>query len=180
MLRLIAQRLSPLGTAALAAPPAAAALAAAADPDAALAAAQAPVRLARSVSTAVSVASDYKRTQARIRRARERSGSEGGGGGGGDGFAATSTSTSASSEEAEEEELRACHRRGAARLRDLCHANGGIYIKLGQHLATLDHLLPEEYVSKILIFQFFGFFSFVVVFYFPLSLSLFSFSPLSL
>lgn len=146
MLRLIAQRLSPLGAAALAAPPAAAALAAAADPDAAVAAAQAPVRLARSVSTAVSVASDYKRTQARIRRAREGRSSGGGGGGGGAG-APTPTSEAEGGEKRAEEELKACHRRGAARLRDLCHANGGIYIKLGQHLATLDHLLPEEYVG---------------------------------
>ena len=33
--------------------------------------------------------------------------------------------------------LRAAHARGAARLRDLCHANGGVYVKLGQHVATL-------------------------------------------
>ncbi|BDA50400.1 AarF domain-containing protein kinase 1 [Coccomyxa sp. Obi] len=38
------------------------------------------------------------------------------------------------------------HERSADRLQRLCFANGGIYIKLGQHIAQLDHLLPEEYV----------------------------------
>ena len=28
----------------------------------------------------------------------------------------------------------------------LCFANGGVYVKLGQHVGQLDHLLPEEYV----------------------------------
>ena len=172
MLRLISARLSPLAVA-LAAPPAAAALAAAADPDAAYAAAQAPLRLARSVSTAVSVASDYKRTQARMRRGKRESGGEGGGEGG-EGLTASTSSTSAEQEAAAERELRACHRRGASRLRDLCYANGGIYIKLGQHLATLDHLLPEEYVSFS-----FGIFIFVFVFsppFLSFSLSFFLFS----
>lgn len=36
--------------------------------------------------------------------------------------------------------------RGADRLLALCRANGGIYIKLGQHIAMLDHLLPPQYV----------------------------------
>ena len=39
-----------------------------------------------------------------------------------------------------------CHARGAQRLLQLCMANGGIYIKLGQHIAMLDYLLPAEYV----------------------------------
>ena len=43
----------------------------------------------------------------------------------------------------------AAHDRGAARLRDLCHANGGVYVKLGQHVATLDHLLPAAYVRTM-------------------------------
>ena len=42
-----------------------------------------------------------------------------------------------------------CHQRGADRLLDLCFANGGIYIKLGQHIAMLDHLLPRPYVSTL-------------------------------
>ena len=35
---------------------------------------------------------------------------------------------------------RACHNRSAERLRDLCFANGGIYIKFGQHVAQLVRL----------------------------------------
>lgn len=48
--------------------------------------------------------------------------------------------------EAYQEELHNCHQRGAGRLLDLCFNNGGIYVKLGQHIGQLDHLLPEEYV----------------------------------
>mmetsp|Transcript_33405 Transcript_33405/g.79191 ORF Transcript_33405/g.79191 Transcript_33405/m.79191 type:complete len:530 (-) Transcript_33405:81-1670(-) len=44
------------------------------------------------------------------------------------------------------DKLKACHQRGADRLLKLCFQNGGIYVKLGQHVGQLDHLLPEEYV----------------------------------
>jgi aarF domain-containing kinase len=33
--------------------------------------------------------------------------------------------------------LHACHQRGADRLLKLCFDNGGIYIKLGQHIGQL-------------------------------------------
>ena len=33
--------------------------------------------------------------------------------------------------------IHTCHERGAERLRDLCFRNGGIYIKLGQHIGQL-------------------------------------------
>eukprot|EP00955_Chlamydomonas_euryale_P041455 351985-Chlamydomonas_euryale.AAC.1 len=46
-------------------------------------------------------------------------------------------------------ELEAAHARGANRLLHLCFANGGIYIKLGQHIGQLDHLLPEAYVATM-------------------------------
>lgn len=36
-----------------------------------------------------------------------------------------------------DEKLRLCHQRGATRLMDLCFRNGGIYIKLGQHIGQL-------------------------------------------
>ncbi|KAG7671384.1 hypothetical protein KSW81_003522 [Nannochloris sp. 'desiccata'] len=45
-----------------------------------------------------------------------------------------------------EEAKTQCHQRGADRLLKLCMKNGGIYIKLGQHIGMLDYLLPEEYV----------------------------------
>ncbi|XP_041469511.1 aarF domain-containing protein kinase 1-like [Lytechinus variegatus] len=41
------------------------------------------------------------------------------------------------------------HKRSAERLHRLCCKNGGIFIKLGQHVGALDYLLPEEYVSTI-------------------------------
>lgn len=35
------------------------------------------------------------------------------------------------------EALKKCHERSAFKLQRLCFANGGIYIKLGQHVAQL-------------------------------------------
>ncbi|XP_055016353.1 aarF domain-containing protein kinase 1 isoform X2 [Boleophthalmus pectinirostris] len=41
------------------------------------------------------------------------------------------------------------HKRSAERLRDLCCANRGTFIKVGQHLGALDYLLPPEYTSTL-------------------------------
>ncbi|XP_040266841.1 aarF domain-containing protein kinase 1 isoform X4 [Bufo bufo] len=41
------------------------------------------------------------------------------------------------------------HARSARRLLDLCCANRGTYIKLGQHLGALEYLLPPEYTSTL-------------------------------
>lgn len=41
------------------------------------------------------------------------------------------------------------HRVNAVRLRDMCAENKGVYIKLGQHLAMLDYVLPEEYSETL-------------------------------
>ncbi|KAL3811260.1 hypothetical protein ACHAXA_003359 [Cyclostephanos tholiformis] len=41
------------------------------------------------------------------------------------------------------------HARNARRLLDLCRSNGGVYVKVGQHLANLDLLLPVEYVTTL-------------------------------
>jgi len=43
----------------------------------------------------------------------------------------------------------AAHDRAAHRLLVLCAANRGVYIKLGQHVAMLEHLLPTEYVRAL-------------------------------
>lgn len=43
----------------------------------------------------------------------------------------------------------ATHQRAAQRLLDLCHQNRGVYIKIGQHLANLDYLLPIEYIDTL-------------------------------
>ncbi|XP_067894700.1 aarF domain-containing protein kinase 1 isoform X1 [Heterodontus francisci] len=41
------------------------------------------------------------------------------------------------------------HRRSAEHLLDLCCANRGTFIKVGQHLGGLDYLLPEEYTNTL-------------------------------
>ncbi|KAL4422859.1 hypothetical protein ABPG75_009056 [Micractinium tetrahymenae] len=82
-------------------------------------AAMVPVRLGRDVVAAVSMLADYALT---LR------GLEG---------------------EELEDAKRRCHQRGANRLLDVCFKNGGIYIKLGQHIGMLDHLLPSEYVQTM-------------------------------
>ncbi|KAL5076736.1 hypothetical protein RYX36_015720 [Vicia faba] len=41
------------------------------------------------------------------------------------------------------------HLRSAEKLRDLCFKNGGIYIKLGQHIGQLEYLVPKEYVQTM-------------------------------
>jgi hypothetical protein len=41
------------------------------------------------------------------------------------------------------------HKRNALRLLELCRTNGGVYVKVGQHLANLDLLLPEEYIHTL-------------------------------
>lgn len=41
------------------------------------------------------------------------------------------------------------HQIGAAKLLELCKANKGVYIKVGQHVGALDYLLPNEYVTTM-------------------------------
>ncbi|KAM7283378.1 putative aarF domain-containing protein kinase 5 [Ixodes scapularis] len=45
--------------------------------------------------------------------------------------------------------IKACHQRGADRILSGCLANGGLYIKLGQSLVALNHLLPREYLDTL-------------------------------
>lgn len=55
-------------------------------------------------------------------------------------------------EDCSDESLKAwsnCHRRAAERLLDLCCKNGGIFIKVGQHIAALQYLVPMEYVETL-------------------------------
>ena len=44
------------------------------------------------------------------------------------------------------------HNRAANRILKLCTANGGVFIKVGQHIASLEYLVPQEYcqVLKVL------------------------------
>lgn len=39
------------------------------------------------------------------------------------------------------------YKRSAKELLNLCHTNGGVYIKLGQHVASLVYLVPKEYTE---------------------------------
>ena len=41
------------------------------------------------------------------------------------------------------------HQRNADRLLRLCRTNAGVYVKVGQHLANLDLLLPDEYIATL-------------------------------
>lgn len=41
------------------------------------------------------------------------------------------------------------HKYGAEKLLELCCANKGVYIKVGQHIGALDYLLPTEYVTTL-------------------------------
>ncbi|XP_050250767.1 putative ABC1 protein At2g40090 isoform X2 [Quercus robur] len=41
------------------------------------------------------------------------------------------------------------HLRSARKLEELCFINGGIYIKLGQHVGQMDYLVPQEYVETL-------------------------------
>ena len=42
-----------------------------------------------------------------------------------------------------------CHLRAANHLLHLCSVNGGVFVKVGQHIGALDYLLPEEYVNTM-------------------------------
>lgn len=48
-----------------------------------------------------------------------------------------------------EEARHQVHVRNAERLKNLCFKNGGIYIKLGQHIGQMDYLVPHEFVQTM-------------------------------
>ncbi|CAB9514309.1 aarF domain-containing protein kinase 1 [Seminavis robusta] len=41
------------------------------------------------------------------------------------------------------------HKHAAQRLVKLCRTNAGVYIKIGQHLANMDYLIPQEYIDGL-------------------------------
>lgn len=41
------------------------------------------------------------------------------------------------------------HREAAEKLLELCCANKGVFIKVGQHIGALDYLLPHEYIETM-------------------------------
>jgi len=48
-----------------------------------------------------------------------------------------------------EEEMKKCHTRSADLVAKTAIKNGGLYIKLGQTLGSINHVLPEEYVEGL-------------------------------
>ena len=49
--------------------------------------------------------------------------------------------------------LKACHKRCAERTLKAMEANGSIFIKLGQHLSSMNYLLPEEWTTTFIPLQ---------------------------
>lgn len=47
------------------------------------------------------------------------------------------------------EYIETVHQRSAERIAQCCLKNGGLYIKLGQGLVNLDHLLPKQYTQTL-------------------------------
>ena len=45
--------------------------------------------------------------------------------------------------------IKPCHQRSADRLYHGCIKHGGLFVKLGQGLASMNHILPEEYVTTL-------------------------------
>src|ERR1700704_5152567 len=56
-------------------------------------------------------------------------------------------------EERNTRRLKACHQRCADRTLKVLEKNGSIFIKLGQHLSSMNYLLPEEYCKTMLVLQ---------------------------
>lgn len=51
------------------------------------------------------------------------------------------------------EKIAGCHQRSAERVLDGCLKNGGLYIKLGQGLVSMNHILPKEYLKTLEVLQ---------------------------
>ncbi|CAG5116393.1 unnamed protein product [Candidula unifasciata] len=49
--------------------------------------------------------------------------------------------------------IKTCHQRAADRILVGCLKNGGIYIKLGQGLVSMNHILPVEYTRTLVVLQ---------------------------
>ncbi|XP_053401356.1 uncharacterized aarF domain-containing protein kinase 5-like isoform X3 [Mercenaria mercenaria] len=49
--------------------------------------------------------------------------------------------------------IKLCHKRSAEKLLMGCLNNGGLYVKLGQGLVSMSHVLPKEYVDTLVILQ---------------------------
>lgn len=54
--------------------------------------------------------------------------------------------------------LKEIHQRSAERILAGCLENGGLYIKLGQGLVNLDHVLPKEYTQTLKVIHSFAYY----------------------
>jgi len=90
------------------------------------------IRFGRAATAVGRIGFDYKRTLGQFKSVR-------------------SEDVPSTPEEEEEyaQALSQCHLRSANVLLKLCQANGGCFIKVGQHIGALDYLLPEEYVDTM-------------------------------
>ena len=52
-----------------------------------------------------------------------------------------------------DEALKGVHKRAAERILKCCLKNGGLYIKLGQGLVTMNHILPKPYLETLVVLQ---------------------------
>ncbi|KAI9561696.1 hypothetical protein GHT06_012656 [Daphnia sinensis] len=52
-----------------------------------------------------------------------------------------------------QQELKKTHQRTADRILAGCLSNGGLYIKLGQGLVSMNHILPKEYLDTLKVLQ---------------------------
>ncbi len=52
-----------------------------------------------------------------------------------------------------QKELKKTHQRTADRILAGCLRNGGLYIKLGQGLVSMNHILPKEYLNTLKVLQ---------------------------
>ncbi|XP_057377247.1 uncharacterized aarF domain-containing protein kinase 5-like isoform X1 [Daphnia carinata] len=52
-----------------------------------------------------------------------------------------------------QQELKKTHQRTADRILACCLKNGGLYIKLGQGLVSMNHILPKEYLETLKVLQ---------------------------
>lgn len=48
-----------------------------------------------------------------------------------------------------ENAINAIHQRSADRILHGCLSNGGLYIKLGQGMVSMDHVLPRQYIVTL-------------------------------
>lgn len=83
---------------------------------------EAAVRVSRTTTTALSIVIDYRQTL---------------------------YNTAYLNQSLYEVAKRDCHQRSANKLLHLISTNRGIYVKLGQHITSLDHVLPNEYCNTM-------------------------------